>query len=68
MTFEEGMKQLLAITAKLEAGGLSLEEAVSLYGEGAKLADACKKELDQAKLTVSEYGQQMPDPDTNTEN
>lgn len=68
MTFEEGMKQLLAITAKLEAGGLSLEEAVSLYGEGAKLADACKKELDQAKLTVSEYGQQTPDSDTNTEN
>ncbi|HAM68093.1 MAG TPA: exodeoxyribonuclease VII small subunit [Ruminococcus sp.] len=68
MTFEEGMKQLLAITAKLEAGGLSLEEAVSLYGEGAKLADACKKELDQAKLTVSEYSQQQADPDTNTEN
>ena len=68
MTFEEGMKQLLAITAKLEAGGLSLEEAVSLYGEGAKLADACKKELDQAKLTVIEYGQQTPDSDTNTEN
>ena len=57
MKFEDGMKELLAITAKLEAGGLSLEEAVSLYGEGAKLADACKKELDQAKLTVSEYGQ-----------
>lgn len=60
MKFEDGMKELLAITAKLEAGGLSLEEAVSLYGEGAKLADACKKELDQAKLTVSEYGQERP--------
>ena len=57
MKFEDGMKELLAITAKLEAGGLSLEEAVALYGEGAKLADACNKELDQAKLTVSEYGQ-----------
>jgi exodeoxyribonuclease VII small subunit len=60
MKFEDGMKELLAITAKLEAGGLSLEEAVSLYGEGTKLADACKKELDQAKLTVSEYGQERP--------
>lgn len=68
MTFEESMKQLLAITAKLEAGGLSLEEAVSLYGEGAKLADACKKELDQAKLTVSEFNQQPSDPQTETEN
>ncbi|MBR4200128.1 MAG: exodeoxyribonuclease VII small subunit [Oscillospiraceae bacterium] len=60
MKFEEGMQQLLAITAKLEEGGLSLEEAVKLYGEGAKLAAECKKELDQAKLTVSEYGQTKP--------
>ncbi|MCQ2408186.1 MAG: exodeoxyribonuclease VII small subunit [Oscillospiraceae bacterium] len=68
MTFEEGMNQLLAITAKLESGGLTLEEAVSLYGEGAKLADACKKELDQAKLTVSEYNQPQSCTQTETEN
>lgn len=59
MKFEEGMKQLADITAKLETGGLSLEEAVALYGEGAKLAAACKQELDSAKLTVS--GVSMPD-------
>lgn len=59
MKFEDGMKQLSTITAKLEEGGLSLEEAVKLYGEGAKLAEACQKELEQAKLSVSEYGQQQ---------
>ena len=53
MKFEEGMQQLAEITAKLETGGLPLEEAVRLYGEGAKLAAACKEELDSAKLTVS---------------
>ncbi len=57
MKFEEGMQKLAEITAQLEAGGLSLEEAVRLYGEGAMLADACKKELETAKLTVSQYGQ-----------
>ena len=57
MKFEKGMQKLAEITAQLEAGGLELEEAVRLYGEGAKLAAACKKELEQAKLTVSEYGQ-----------
>ncbi|HAG12572.1 MAG TPA: exodeoxyribonuclease VII small subunit [Ruminococcus sp.] len=57
MKFEDGLKQLSEITAKLEAGGLSLEEAVKLYGEGTKLAAACKKELDQAALTVSEFSQ-----------
>lgn len=59
MKFEDGMKQLSTITAKLEEGGLSLEEAVKLYGEGATLAEACQKELEQAKLSVSEYGQQQ---------
>ncbi|MBR3269003.1 MAG: exodeoxyribonuclease VII small subunit [Oscillospiraceae bacterium] len=55
MNFEEGMQQLAEITAKLEAGGLPLEEAVALYGDGAKLAAACRRELEQAKLKVSEY-------------
>jgi exodeoxyribonuclease VII small subunit len=63
MKFEESMQKLLAITAQLETGGLELEEAVKLYGEGAKLAENCKKELEQAKLTVSEYSKQQSAPD-----
>ena len=58
MKFEDGMKQLAEITAKLEEGGLPLEEAVRLYGEGAKLAAECKTELDKAALTIAEYAQQ----------
>lgn len=68
MNFEEGMQQLAEITAKLEAGGLPLEEAVTLYGEGAKLAAACKKELENAKLKVAEFDAQTASaPDHNTE-
>lgn len=67
MKFEEEMQKLAAITAKLEAGGLPLEEAVALYGEGAQLAAACKKELEQAKLTVSEYGQKPADASAENE-
>ncbi|MBR3679636.1 MAG: exodeoxyribonuclease VII small subunit [Oscillospiraceae bacterium] len=55
MKFEEGMQKLSEITEKLEKGGLSLEEAVALYGDGAKLAAECQAELEQAKLTVTEY-------------
>ncbi len=62
MKFEDNMQKLLTITAQLEEGGLELEDAVRLYGEGAKLAEQCKKELEQAKLTVSEYRKQ-PAPD-----
>lgn len=63
MKFEDSMQKLLAVTAQLEEGGLELEEAVRLYGEGAKLAENCKKELEQAKLTVSEYSRQQAAPD-----
>ncbi len=63
MKFEENMQKLLAITAQLEEGGLELEDAIRLYGEGAKLAENCKNELEQAKLTVSEYSKQQSVPD-----
>ncbi len=63
MKFEESMQKLLAITAQLEEGGLELEDAIRLYGEGAKLAENCKNELEQAKLTVSEYSKQQSVPD-----
>ncbi len=55
MKFEKGMQELSAIVEKLEGGGLTLEEAVKLYGKGAKLAAECKTELDRAKLTVATY-------------
>ncbi len=68
MKFEQSMQKLAEITAQLEAGGLELEEAVKLYGKGAKLADACKKELEQAKLAVSEYSAQKQPAQNGTEN
>ena len=55
MKFEESMQRLTEITEQLEKGGLPLEEAVALYGEGAKLAAECKQELENAKLAVTEY-------------
>ncbi len=55
MKFEKGMQELTTIVERLENGGLSLEEAVKLYGKGAKLAADCKAELDRAQLTVSTY-------------
>lgn len=67
MKFEEKMQKLSAITAQLEEGGLELEDAIRLYGEGAKLAENCMKELEQAKLTVAEYSKQQSAPD-GTEN
>jgi exodeoxyribonuclease VII small subunit len=48
-SFEEQLKGLEAIVARLESGDLSLEDSVRLFEEGMKLSDACKKELEGAE-------------------
>lgn len=64
MKFEDGIARLAEITAKLEQGGLPLEEAVALYGEGARLAEVCRLELENAKLTVSQYAEKPSEETT----
>lgn len=48
-TFEEHLKALESIVAKLEGGDLPLEDSVRLFEEGMKLSEACKKDLDVAE-------------------
>lgn len=55
MNFEEGIKELEKIVSTLEKEELSLEKSVELYSEGMKLSVMCKKELEKAKLKMSEY-------------
>lgn len=52
MTFEEKMARLGEITSKLENDNPSLNESLDLYKEGVALCAECKKELEEAKLTV----------------
>lgn len=51
-TFEESMTRLEAIVSALERGEAPLEESLSLFEEGTKLAAACAKQLDQAEQKV----------------
>lgn len=48
-SFEESLKQLETIIAKLERGDLPLEESVRLFEEGVKLSNACKGDLETAE-------------------
>lgn len=57
MKYEEGIMKLTEIVTKLETGGLSLEEAVKLYSEGAALAAECEKELNTARLKIEGLGE-----------
>lgn len=53
MAFESHMKELRELTQKLEQGNLPLEEAIALYTKGMELTAVCQKELQTAKLQIS---------------
>lgn len=47
--FEEALKQLEDIVARLEKGELSLEESLRLYEQGIGLARLCHAKLEEAE-------------------
>lgn len=56
LTFEENMNKLGQVVAKLEKGDIPLEKAVELYGESLKLTALCRRQLDEAKIKITEVG------------
>jgi len=50
--FEEALKRLEEIVAKLETGDMSLEESLAKYEEGIKLSKICSRQLEAAKSKV----------------
>lgn len=55
LSFEENLAELSKIVESLEKGDLSLEKSVELYEKGMQISENCKKELDSAKLKISEH-------------
>jgi exodeoxyribonuclease VII small subunit len=53
-SFEDGLNRLEKIVQTLEAGGISLEEAIALFEEGMQLAKICSQRLDTAELKISQ--------------
>ncbi len=53
-TFEDKIEQLEALVRQMEEGGMTLDETLSHYEKGVKLAAELKKDLAaaQEKLTV----------------
>ncbi|MBI5522668.1 MAG: exodeoxyribonuclease VII small subunit [Desulfarculus sp.] len=52
-SFEQSLKRLEEIVDKLEDQELELEEAIALFEEGVKLAEACGARLDAAEKKVT---------------
>jgi exodeoxyribonuclease VII small subunit len=51
-TFEEALKSLEDVVAKLESGETNLEESIRLFEEGMRLSGLCQKRLDDADRKI----------------
>jgi exodeoxyribonuclease VII small subunit len=60
-TYEQARDELAGVVAKLEAGGLTLEESLSLWERGEELAAVCRTWLETARERVE--GSTSPDED-----
>ncbi len=52
LSYEDAYSELERIVASLESGEKTLEEALSLFDHGKKLADHCARLLDNAEMQV----------------
>jgi len=52
LNFEKALEELEKIVAKLEEGGLPLNESLSLFERGVKLARFLREELEKAEKKV----------------
>lgn len=63
LTFEEAFTQLEETVRKLEAGGLTLAEATTLFEKGMHLARLCNELLSATELKITRlqraFGEQM---------
>lgn len=50
--YEEARDQLIEVVRELEAGGRSLEESLTLWEKGEKLARVCERHLEGARERI----------------
>jgi exodeoxyribonuclease VII small subunit len=52
LSFEDALKRLEAIVHRLESGEASLDESITLYGEGDRLRSHCEARLQAAQARI----------------
>ena len=53
LSYEQARDELVAVVARLEAGGATLEESLALWERGEALATRCQQWLDGARERLS---------------
>ena len=54
LSFEDALKRLEAIVAKLESGEVPLDQSIDLYGEGDRLRAQCEARLKAAQARIEQ--------------
>jgi exodeoxyribonuclease VII small subunit len=62
LSFEAAFARLEEVLATLEAGNLPLEQAITLYEEGMKLAQRCQERLEAADLRITQLQARFAEP------
>ena len=52
MKFEDNLRRLEALVAKMESGELGLDAAIAAFEDGRKLVAQCQKSLDAIRLRI----------------
>lgn len=52
LSFEDALKELERVVARLESGDATLDESIALYERGDKLRARCAERLDQAQARI----------------
>lgn len=58
-TFEAGMSEMEALTARLETGDMTLDETMKTYEKGVTLAAQLKRQLEDSRKRIEQI-----DPET----
>ncbi len=67
LSYEAARDELVAIVAKLEAGGLGLEESLKLWERGEAVAAICQKRLEGVRKRLEAAGQDPAGSEDNDE-
>lgn len=57
ISFEQALKELEEAVARLETGGLTLDESIQVFTRARELAAYCEKRLEAAELRVQQLNE-----------
>ena len=52
MNFEDNLKKLEQLVAKMESGDMKLDDMIKAFEEGRKLVDTCQKDLESIRQCI----------------